>query len=90
MNTHLGMNQPAAYQIQVQGTLPEHWPDYFGNLQAQTACLDGESITTLSGTVVDQAALHGVLQALYALGLPVLSVQCDLSNKSDQEASHHE
>jgi hypothetical protein len=84
MNTPLSINQPAAYRIQVQGCLPEYWPDFFGHLQAQTEYRGAETITTLSGTVVDQAALHGILQALYALGLPVLSVQCDLSIQSTQ------
>lgn len=76
MNTRLSMNQSAIYEIQVQGCLPEHWPDFFGQLQA---CLDetgNEPITVLTGTVADQAALHGILQALYALGLPILAVQC--------------
>jgi hypothetical protein len=90
MNTHLGMNQPAAYRIQVQGRLPEHWPDFFGHLQVEVESDSGETITTLAGTVIDQAALHGILQALYALGLPVLSVQCDLSSKSNKEVNHHE
>ena len=82
MNTHLGMNQPATYQIRVQGCLPDHWPDFFGHLQAEVENSGGETITTLSGTVADQAALHGILQALYALGLPILLVQCNLSIKS--------
>ena len=76
MNIRLSMNQPARYEIQVQGRLPEHWPDFFGQLQAAVAETDHEPITTLTGTVADQAALHGILQALYALGLPVLAVQC--------------
>jgi hypothetical protein len=75
MNIHLSMNQSAIYAIQVQGCLPGHWPDFFGQLQASVSDTDGEPITTLTGTMADQAALHGILQALYALGLPILSVQ---------------
>ena len=90
MNTHLGMNQPAAYRIQVYGCLPDHWPDFFGYLQAEDENCGGETVTTLSGTVADQAALHGILQALYALGLPILLVQCDLSIKSNQEVINNE
>jgi hypothetical protein len=37
---------------------------------------DGWAITTLSGTVADQAALHGVLARIRDLGLPLLSVEC--------------
>jgi hypothetical protein len=80
MNTHLGMNQPAKYQIQVQGHLPDRWLDLFENWQA-TLGGNGE-VTTLSGTVVDQAALHGILQTLYAFGLPILSVQIQSQNIS--------
>ncbi len=49
------------------------------------------TITTLTGTVVDQAALHGLLRKLYALGMPLLSVNrvelgqvdlVELNNKS--------
>ena len=75
MNTRLSMNQPTSYEIQVQGCLPEHWPDFFGQLQARLDEAGDEPITTLTGTLADQAALHGILQALYALGLPILAVQ---------------
>ena len=34
------------------------------------------SLTTLSGSLVDQAALYGVLNALYDMHLPLLSVEC--------------
>lgn len=75
MNTPLRINQPATYRIQVQGRLPEHWPDFFGSWQAQIECGADETVTTLTGVAADQAALHGILQTLYALGLPVLLVQ---------------
>jgi hypothetical protein len=75
------MNQSTTYQIQVQGCLPRHWPDFFGQLTASVTDADGEPITTLTGTVADQAALHGILQTLYTLGLPILTVQhIDTSN----------
>jgi hypothetical protein len=88
MNAHLRMNQPAIYQIQVQGRLPDHWSEVFDQWQVLVDDRSGEVITTLSGTVADQAALHGVLQALYALGLPVRTVQSDLPSTSTREAHH--
>jgi hypothetical protein len=81
MTTRLNMNQPAVYRIQVQGCLPEHWRDYFGQLNAAADVQDGETVTTLWGAVADQAALHGLLQALYAVGLPILLVQ--VQNQED-------
>lgn len=76
MTTRLSLNQSATYEIQVQGCLPEHWPDFFGQLHARQVETAAGPITTLTGTVADQAALHGILQALYTLGLPVLNVCC--------------
>ena len=73
MNPHLGINQAATYQIRVQGYVPAHWLDLFEGWQA--AFDDEQGVTALTGRVADQAALHGLLQALYAVGLPILSVQ---------------
>lgn len=88
MNAHLSMNQPATYQIQVLGRLPDHWSESFGQLQVQVDDRSGEVITTLWGTVADQAALHGILQALYVLRLPVQLVQCCVPSNSHQEVNH--
>jgi hypothetical protein len=88
MNTRLSMNQPMTYEIQVQGRLPAHWSEVFDRLQVQIDERDGETITTLSGLVADQAALHGILQSLYTLGLPIRLVQCGLASNSSQGANH--
>ena len=61
----------AVYHIRVQGQLDARWADYFdGFIIASGEC--GE--TLLSGEVVDQAALHGVLGKIRDLGLPLLLV----------------
>ena len=66
----------AFYQIRVKGQLQGSWSEWFEDL-ALTAEGDGEM--ALSGPIVDQAALHGVLAKLRDLGLPLLSVsRCDL------------
>lgn len=75
MSTHQFMHEPAQYQIQVQGRLPATWREMFGDLCAQTDNNGSEVVTTLTGRLPDQAALNGLLQALYGLGLPLLSVQ---------------
>jgi hypothetical protein len=74
MSTHQFMDGPAQYQIQVQGHLPDRWHEMFGDLHAQ---IEGgsEVITTMTGCLPDQAALNGILQALYGLGLPILLVR---------------
>ena len=59
------------YRICVRGHLDEGWTTYFPGL-ALTRRQDGT--TLLLGTVADQAALHGILQRLGNLGLPILEV----------------
>jgi len=70
----LTLDQPATYQITVQGHLDESWSDWAGGM---TITVEGEGdsppVTTLTGTV-DQAALQGLLRRLYSLGLPLISV----------------
>lgn len=65
------------YQITVKGHLENRWVDWFDGLTI-TALDNGE--TLLTGPVVDQAALHGVLRKVRDLGLPLLSVTRVRSN----------
>jgi hypothetical protein len=59
------------YHIRVKGNLDEKWADWFeGFVMASRG--DGE--TQLSGAVMDQAALQGVLGKIHSLGLPLLLV----------------
>ena len=62
---------PMVYQIRIQGHLGREWADWFGGL-THTALDHGE--TLLTGPVVDQAALYGVLRKVRDLGIPLLSV----------------
>jgi hypothetical protein len=67
----LGLDQPAAYRIIVQGELDEDWSDWLSNLAIQVQ----DGMTTLCGTVSDQPALHGLLVKIRDLGLPLISVE---------------
>jgi hypothetical protein len=62
---------PARYEIRVDGGLDSHWSEWFGGLQVTS---DGGD-TVLSGTLPDQAALHGVLSHVGSLGLSVIAVR---------------
>ena len=67
--------QPAQgwhYQIKVAGQLNPAWSAWFDDL-ALTYTPDGA--TLLTGALIDQAALHGVLVKIRDLGLPLLAVQ---------------
>ena len=73
----LTLDCPATYQIEVQGYLEEHWSDWFdGMLIEPEVNQEGTYVSRLTGAVVDQAALQGMLRKLYDLGLPLLSVNC--------------
>jgi hypothetical protein len=71
------LDQPATYAIKVQGRLDAGWSAWFDGLTVSVVSGDGApSITTLTGPVIDQVALHGLLARIRDLGLPLLSVQC--------------
>ncbi len=72
--------EPAAsrsriYEIVVQGCLDEHWSAWFGGMALRHGIgADGSPVTTLTGPVADQAALHGLLGRIRDLNLTLLSV----------------
>jgi hypothetical protein len=69
----LSLDQAATYQIEVQGRLDTTYAEWLG--QTTVAVTEGESlVTTVTARVADQAELHGLLQNLYSLGLPLLSL----------------
>jgi len=69
-------DQLARYRIQVQGHIHPRWADWFEELEMETSNpAEGVFITTLTGTVADQAALFGILQKLNTLRFPLLLVQ---------------
>jgi hypothetical protein len=76
MSPNISLDQPAAYNIRVQGALDERWAAYFEELHVKIeTAADGSQVTCLSGCLPDQAAVQGVLQKLYNLGFPLLMVE---------------
>ena len=70
----LTLDQVVPYEIKVPGQLDASWIDQAGQTTIKVLCHGNEPpVTTLTGTF-DQAALHGLLRRLYALGLPLISV----------------
>jgi hypothetical protein len=73
----LTVSAPATYRICVQGHLDVKWSDYVQGMTIATEYDECQNpVTTLTGQLLDQAALLGVLNAFYDHRLPILSVEC--------------
>ena len=64
--------EPELYEIRIKGHLDDRWADWFEGL---TFTHESDGTTILDGPLTDQAALHGVLNRIRDLGLPMISVQ---------------
>ncbi len=69
------------YEIRVQGHLDQHWSAWFNGLAIS---YDADGTTVLRGPLVDEAALHGVLNKVRDLALPLLAVR-----REQTDASRH-
>lgn len=72
----ISVDQPIEVEIEIQGRLEERWSPWFDDMvitvKNQTS---GPTVTILRGMVADQAALHGVLNRIRDLNIPLISVQ---------------
>ncbi len=64
-------NQSPVYEIRIKGHVGSQWTDWFEGL---TVTFEDDGDTLLTGPVVDQAALYGLLKKVRDLGLPLVSV----------------
>ena len=71
LNPKTDPGQPMVYQIRIKGHLDRQWADWFEDL---TITLEEDGDTLLTGPVIDQAALHGLLKKVRDLGMPLVSV----------------
>jgi len=71
----IALDEPGIYELRVQGVISQHWLGAFDSMEIHVVGEDGWAVTTLVGRVVDQAALQGMLQQLYTLGLVLLSIE---------------
>ena len=63
--------EPGQYEIRLEGRLHSRWAAWFDGMSLTN---ESDGTTVLSGPVVDQAALHGLLQRVRDVGLPLVSV----------------
>jgi hypothetical protein len=73
--------QPNWYQIRIKGHLGSQWSGWFEGLKIT---LEENGITKLSGPVIDDSELHGILKKIRDLGMPLLSVNSFEPTRQDQ------
>jgi hypothetical protein len=73
---------PTYYHIRLKGHLESHWSAWFDNMTISNES-NGEAV--LRGPLVDQAALHGVLNKIRDLGMPLLAVSTGVTNESPHD-----
>ena len=79
------LGAPATYCIIIRGCLDASWSEQLGGMVISSELeADGSTLTVLTGPLVDQAALYGVLNALYGLGFALLSVERTPIEESDK------
>ena len=77
---------PLLYDIRVEGHLDARWASRFSGLRLTN---EDDGTTLLHGPVVDQAALHGLLQRLRDMGLPLRSITPVSADGADAPATEH-
>ena len=80
LNPKIDLSLPMVYQIRIKGHLGNQWTDWFGGL---SITLEDNGDTLMTGNVVDQAALHGLLRQVRDLGMPLLSVSRVQTGEAD-------
>ena len=82
-NPETDPDRPMVYHIRIKGQLGPRWSEWFEGLEITP---DDNGNTLLTGPVIDQAALHGLLRRVRDLGLPLLSVmRADLTHDVSPE-----
>jgi hypothetical protein len=72
--------EPGIFEIRIKGHLDDKWTDWFEGL---TITLEEDGNTLLTGPVIDQAALHGLLKKVRDLGMPLVSVSPVVYGQTD-------
>ncbi len=84
MSNEWSADRTGRYEIRLKGHLGSRWTTWFDGL---TVTAEANGITVISGDVADQSALHGLLQKVRDVGLPLLSVTRIDESVVDRSAS---
>ena len=79
--------RPLIYQIRIRGHLGQPWQEWFEGL---TLTLETDGTTLLTGPVIDQAALYGILKKVSDLGMPLLSINSTGPGAQDMQVSNRQ
>jgi hypothetical protein len=83
LNSEIDPGEPLLYEIRIKGHLGREWTDWFEGLTIQ---LQDDGETLLTGPVIDQAALHGLLKKVRDVGMPLLSINCVTPSQAEAKA----
>lgn len=79
------LDEKAHYTIRIEGAIDDALAGWFGPVQIECRpSAHGQTITTLSGAVVDQAALVGLVRHLHGLGIVLLSVERNWRDQNEE------
>lgn len=81
LNPKIDSNQPITYQVRIKGHLGSQWANWF---EGFTITLENNGDTLLTGPVVDQAALYGLVKRVRDMGMPLVS----LTQVQSEETQH--
>ena len=84
LNSQKDPSQPTIYQIRIKGHRGRQWIDWFGGM---IITLEANGETLLTGPVVDQSALHGLLKKVRDLGMTLLSVNRVIPDPAERPES---
>ncbi len=73
-------SESGRYEVRLTGHLDAHWTTWF---DGSSISYEDDGTTVISGQVVDQAALHGLIQRVRDLGIPLVSVRKVDSDQPD-------
>jgi hypothetical protein len=80
------LHQSAEYLLELQGRLDPAWSATFeGMTMAAALAPGGFAVTVLRGVLADQSALHGLLNRIFELGLPLLKLECVCTPESNSQ-----
>jgi hypothetical protein len=86
-NFKIDKSQPPVYEIRIKGHLGSQWTDWF---EGMTITLEDNGDTLLTGPVIDQAALYGLLKKVRDLGMPLVSISQVQANATQPYRSKKE